>query len=365
MTAAARADVFMLTNGGQVKGELVNRDESPRKTYVVRTAGGQITFDKSQVKEVITQTAALAEYEQLAPRAADTVDGQWQLAEWCREHRLTRERTPHLERILELDPDHKGARLALGYVQLEGRWVRPEQHMEERGYVRYQGKWRLPQEIEVLEQKKKDEVAEKAWYGRLKRLRDMLDDDRMGARARDEILNIQDSYAVPALANLLAKENVASFRPLYVRALGHVGSGSAVDVLVNSSMDDDDAEVRLSCVEQIVNHKQPQLVAAYAKGLTSSDNERVNRAAVALGQLKDPTSIEPLIGALVTRHKHQVAPGSGPNQVGVLSRCDSRILEIDRYRADLLVCKVLGVRRRLEKRDWSVTYIVVEESDRT
>ena len=114
---------------------------------------------------------------------------------------------------------------------MEGRWVRPDQYMEERGYVRYQGKWRLPQEIDVLEQKKKDDVAEKAWYGRLKRLRDMLDDDRMGQRARDEILNIQDPYAVPALANQLSKENVADFRPLYVQAPGpyrqRLGGGRA------------------------------------------------------------------------------------------------------------------------------------------
>jgi hypothetical protein len=312
----AWADIFVLTNGGRVQGTLVNREESPRKTYVVRTAGGELTFEKAQVKEVLTQTAAQREYEDLAPRAADTIEGQWQIAEWCREHHLSRERAVHLERIIELDPDHRGARIGLGYVQMEGRWVRPDQYMEERGYVRYQGKWRMPQEIEMLEQKKKDEVAERAWYGKLKRLRDMLDDDRQGSKAHDEIIGIEDPAAVAALSSYLDKESVARVRPLYVQALGRIGTGPALQQLVAASMDDDDEEVRISSIEQIVPHKQPQIVAAYVAGLKSNDNARINRAAIALGQLKDPSTIDPLIKALVTRHKHQASVGSGPNQIG-------------------------------------------------
>jgi hypothetical protein len=47
--------------------------------------------------------------------------------------------------------------------------------------------------------------------------------------------------------------------------------------------------------------------------LRNRDNEIVNRAAAALGQIGDRDAIGPLIDALVTRHKFQVGEG-GPDQ---------------------------------------------------
>ena len=38
--ASVRADVFLLANGGRVEGELLNPDQTPRKSYLVRTASG-------------------------------------------------------------------------------------------------------------------------------------------------------------------------------------------------------------------------------------------------------------------------------------------------------------------------------------
>src|SRR3990172_2765264 len=47
----ARGDIFRLHDGGEVHGELLNKDESPRKNFLVKTAaGGKITLDESQVK---------------------------------------------------------------------------------------------------------------------------------------------------------------------------------------------------------------------------------------------------------------------------------------------------------------------------
>ena len=68
------------------------------------------------------------------------------MAEWCREAGLNDEREKHLEELLLLDAEHKGARAALGYTKVDGRWVLPEEHMRSLGYVRFEGGWRLPQE---------------------------------------------------------------------------------------------------------------------------------------------------------------------------------------------------------------------------
>ena len=64
-----------------------------------------------------------------------------------------------MRRILELDPNHAGARSALGYSKFDGQWKTQDEVMTERGYVEYKGRWRLPQEIEIIEQERKDDLA--------------------------------------------------------------------------------------------------------------------------------------------------------------------------------------------------------------
>ena len=93
---ACRAEVFVLVNGGRISGELLNRQESPRKQYLVKVAGeGQITLAASQVEQVLKRRPEEEEYEKIRPAYPDTIEGQWALAEWCRQKRLPLERETH------------------------------------------------------------------------------------------------------------------------------------------------------------------------------------------------------------------------------------------------------------------------------
>ncbi len=101
----------MLDGDGRVQGTLANPKESPRKQYIVKTAdGASLTLDKAQVKDHISQSPDELEYDKLRFTFLDNVEGQWKAAEWCRERGLSRERNSHLERIIELDTNHKEAR---------------------------------------------------------------------------------------------------------------------------------------------------------------------------------------------------------------------------------------------------------------
>jgi hypothetical protein len=312
---SSRADIFVLQTAGQVRGELLNREESPRKNYIVHTnEGATITLDRSQVKQIIPQSTANEEFDKIRPTFADTADDQWKLAEWCRERQLSKDRQGVLEHILELDPNHKQARGALGYTQRDGQWMLPDDVMQQNGYVKFNNRWILPQEKEILERKQSQETIVKQWYKTLNRLRESLRQPARYDTAVAEIRAINDPSAVSALTQALETEKDRDVRLLFVDALGRLAPAS-LTALVQYSLDDADEEIRYHCLKQLVEHPNHQAVEEFVKALKGKDNARINSAGYALGQLNDKSAIAPLIDALVTTHKFQVTTGGGSNQM--------------------------------------------------
>jgi len=311
----ASSEVFLLTNGSQIKGRLLNPDESPRQRFVIQTAEGtKITLSRYQVKQILHQSPEESEYASIRHRYPDTVDGHWALAEWCRERGLTKQRQEHLERIIQLAPDHAEARAALGYTDYEGRWFTRDELMSHWGMVRYGGAWRYPQEVELLERGEARDEAEGAWLKKLRMWRGWLEGRRDGD-ARSAILAIRDPYAVTALSTALENDERPHVRRLYAEALGNIGTPSAHMALAKAAMEDPNREVRMVAIERLPEYRDPGLVSYFVGHLDDDENHKVQRAAVALGYLKDPTSTGPLIDALVTTHKRTVGKGGGPGSM--------------------------------------------------
>ena len=90
---------------------------------------------------------------------------------------------------------------------------------ESRGFVLYKGQWKLPQEVELLENRRKEELAEKDWYAKIRRWRLAVDNrpDRSDA-LQDELTAINDPAAVPALSQLATNDNDPHVR---MAVLGH------------------------------------------------------------------------------------------------------------------------------------------------
>ncbi|MGD0517460.1 MAG: hypothetical protein ABSA26_08000 [Thermoguttaceae bacterium] len=314
---ACRAEVFVLDNGGRISGELLNRQENPRKQYVVKVAGeGQITLAASQVEQVLNRRPEEDEYEKIRPAYPDTVEGQWALAEWCRQQKLPIERQTHLKRIIELDPNHLEARRALGYVQIDGQWTTRDEAMIERGYKRYKGSWKLPQEIELLESKTKLESARQEWIQNIKRWRGWLGTDR-DAQARENFSNITDHMAVKALLLNLHGDRSVPAKLIYVEALAKINTPEASMGLAVASIEDPVEEVRQTCLDRLQTAKRPDLVEYYLAKLRDkkSSNATINLVGIALGRMKDPSSVGPLIDALVTTHKFTIPKAGGDNSM--------------------------------------------------
>ena len=315
-TASAWADTFVLKSGGQLEGTWLNRDDSPRKTYEIETAsGGQVTLAANTVAKVIKPSSTQIEYETLRPSHADTVAGHEALAAWCLDHKLRNERKRHLRRILELDADHQAARAALGYRQVNGRWMTHEEEMAHRGLHMYDGRYRTAQEIEILKAKQGQKKAEKQWFRELNKWSIWLDQDLRFEQAEKRIREIHDPAAVPALSMAISKEERTSVCLLFIEALAGIGTRSAIDVLVGLSIDDEDEEIRETAVEYVVQSGHDDVVKTYTRLLKHKENFRINRAAFALGELKNSEAIEPLIDALVTTHRRLIDRGTNPGQV--------------------------------------------------
>ncbi len=313
----ARGDpfVFVLANGGRVEGEWVNMKHRNVKTYVVKTrSGGQITLDRSQVKGFVRVKAGEMEYDHIAPTKFDTVDGHWEMAEWCRQRQLTEQRARHLKRIIELDPDHAKARYGLGYHQVDGRWVTREGWRKEQGLVEFRGRWRTTQEVEMAKRRQKNDAAERDWIATIRRLRKMLATER-APQAYQELTAIEDPHAIRALREAMQREQVRAVKLAYIKALGNIRGDGALVELVNTSLDDPDIELFHACLDEICDDAaaRVRVTGAYIKGLKNVNNVRINRSAKALERIGTKEAIGPLIDSLVTTHKVMVSQGSsGP-----------------------------------------------------
>ena len=187
----------------------------------------------------------------------------------------------------------------------------PQELMTARGFVRYRGMWRTVQEIELIERSDRVNLAQREWTIRLERLRKRLADPRQAEAAVEEIREIADPFAVPALAAALGKERMPRVRADYVEALSHIRGAEAMTALVSVAVDHADPETRILAAERLVGIGPEMAAQAIAGALGGADNARINRAAEALGRLGSASAVGPLIGALETEHM-LVAGGGAP-----------------------------------------------------
>lgn len=317
----ARGDVLLLKQGGELRGELLPASVSakgPASTkarkvddanVTIRTLNGAVvTVARDTVESQIRRRPLLEEYETIRRNTADTVDAQWQLAEWCRSKALSRERAVHLQRVVGLDPEHVAAHRALGHTKHEGSWTTTEALMTSRGYVKHKGKYVLPQELELIQADERENESEKAWFKRIKMWSGWLDSDRgeRQAEAAQELSAIRDGDAVPALARTFRDDPNEQKRLLYVEVMTRIEGTKPLKPLLEQSLKDESQLVRTAAVRGVRETDVDAAVPIYIRALRNEANVMVNRAATALSQMGDDTVIPALIEALVTRHRYRV-----------------------------------------------------------
>ena len=313
MAEIARGDTFELDNGGRVDGKMLDEGKTDVSVVVETPDGARLTIHRSQIAHVESMSDEEVQYEALARTSPDTVDAHWKLAQWCRDHDMRSESDEHLERVLQLDPDHAEARRLLGYRQENGQWMSRDEVMASRGMVRYEGRYVTRQHVELLERAKESRESDVQWSSRIDRLRRSLVGRRSdrAEQARQEILAIRDPEAAEAIVKMLRREKDPQVRRLWIQVAAQIDHPATLEALVHLSLFDPDDETRRQCLDDVVRSGYPGIAGPYMQALRNSDNEIINRAAAALARIGDPSAIGPLIDALETKHTFKVSSGTG------------------------------------------------------
>lgn len=181
--------------------------------------------------------------------------------------------------------------------------------MAELGYIRHSGGWRTAQEIEIIERNDRANLAQKQWQRKIERLRQQVTAATSG-QAAEELREITDPDAIPALTAALAGDVNRQIRLLYMESLVRIGTPAAQMALVSAALDHPDPETRIDATERLATLAPQTAATAAAAALAGADNARINRAAAVLARLKVKTVVPQLIAVLETRQI--VTVGDGP-----------------------------------------------------
>lgn len=316
------ADTLEISGGGHLTGDVQRRAD----LVIVKVDDEiQVAIPASRVRRVV-ESDDLAEYRTLAERAGEDAERHYQLALWCvRSDSVSgdvqRYKRYHLQRAIDLDPDHAKARGALGYTRQDGKWIRTSDLMTQRGMVPRSGGWDLPEAAAIEDYQDAINVDARKWNREVKRLvAVVVRGSSKAPEALGSLSSIRDPLAATAIAQQLLESREAGsqsreLRMLWVRLLGQFRNITAVEALVRGGLEETDETVREACLNELIEYGSDSAVATYLQYLSSNDNKLVNRAARALTWFPDRELVLTYIDALVTTHKAELAPGPGM-QVG-------------------------------------------------
>ncbi len=148
LCASVSADEVRLKGGGKVVGIATEKDGK----VIVEVGIGKVAFPKDEVLSIKSGRTPLHEYRDRAAKIGrDATAGEhYELAVWAGERRLGLHERRHLKKTIELDPDHEGARRALGFQLYKGKWLTRGEIQREKGFVKFEGKWMTQAEVELI-----------------------------------------------------------------------------------------------------------------------------------------------------------------------------------------------------------------------
>jgi hypothetical protein len=169
LLAAQQVELHLAT-GQTVTGELESEDATSvtLKSSMTTKSGKVMTYSKTYARQDILQLVTLKDPEDLyadRDHAAKTADDHTALALWCRDQGMVDRAVAHAQKALAVDPKQDAAAKVLtdlGWVQVDGKWVKEADWLASQGKVRYEGKVMTIAEADALKAQEKLKAAQKA-----------------------------------------------------------------------------------------------------------------------------------------------------------------------------------------------------------
>jgi hypothetical protein len=141
------ADEVFLKDAGSISGRIV---EQTATTVKVDIGDGFIAVPADRVDHIVKGKSALDIFaERAAKLGAQDVKGWRNLGDWAANEGFPAQSRQAYEKVIAIAPDDPGARKALGYVSLNGKWVTLEESYAAKGYVKYDGEWMSDSEAQA------------------------------------------------------------------------------------------------------------------------------------------------------------------------------------------------------------------------
>jgi len=307
------ADLIELKSGGRIRGKIsrISRKNGvpARSEIKIETlAGTVVVVKRDDVRKISRRPLLVEEYEIRANDTPDEADAQWELAEWCRENRLAKQRKRHLQKVVERDSNHEQAHLALNHRFRKGRWISRDDEMRAQGYVKHKRRYVTTQALDRMNKSEIQRKRERDWRRRIRQWHTWLN-NRDPARRNNgwkSLTRITDPDAVQALVRHFQDSPDEELRKLYINILSQIPGGKPVAPLVVQTLHDVSLDLRKKSFAAIQPNRHDLAVPHFVPELNHRSNIIVRRAAVALGKLGDDSVFLDLVDALVTTHRYRV-----------------------------------------------------------
>lgn len=239
--------------------------------------------EEVSLAEAIHSTASdsrLIAYQELREAHGGSVQGQHQLALWCRRNRLADEERSHWRILLDMRPGHPEAVRGLGQREYQGMLLSPEE----------------------IQQAKLAKRSERAWRPKLKRIKRAIErgNDQDRSAALREMQAIDDPHALSVIEEVFSGGD-ADLGLLLVEMMAGVAEQQGVDALVRLAIHSESQKVRRRAVHELKYHQSDSyltpLMMSLAAPIEVSEHVTVKRGGVSLTRIRASSPLTAFIDA--------------------------------------------------------------------
>lgn len=148
-SGAVFADEVYLKDAGSISGRIVEQNET---TVKVDIGDGFIAVPMARVDRIVKGKSALDIYvERAVKMGPQDVNGWRELGDWAAQEGFPAQAREAYEKVIAIAPNDAGARKALGYESVDGKWLTQEESYRAKGYVKYDGEWMSASEAQAAQ----------------------------------------------------------------------------------------------------------------------------------------------------------------------------------------------------------------------